>query len=1432
MPDAELKFRFTRFFRKILPAITLLLLIPVSDFLLAWTVGDLDNDTLPLLLKNKIRREYDRGRLILFGENIYYQNILPGQAIPSWLQSALPAQGTPGVLIYQANFNSTHPLTLISNNGQQAGTSISQRLKRLRQSRLDKINKPYRRQQIEQQFASGAAVVVDGDCYYCQDGVDINHQSVVSTFQSALHQHSGQEMSHALWTAPHPSSGQPFNFSPVAVAITQPEAPPASPESSYEDWPLLSEADSGFNTASPSLSTSDASSDISVTAPAASSSATTELTFLTEPQITAVPPVTLSTISDGIVQAPATLVPQIQSSMSPPVATHSPQRLRTGKIEKVHNFLAKAFILALLQQGYVVVFGHYVFIPDNVQNQSELQQFIGAGPDQSQNGYPYFIWTIIQHSSGGLAWMPLQVPSSLFNVFPLEGATPRTPNLKEGNLSKLLYSNPTAGLLVRHYFWSGHLTVFQGMLYIPPGLIVHWDTIYTLYQSALFYTHLGNSPPEDFVWIYQQTYQGQSFVALPFTAQLPAPLPLMVAPPLQTQLWFQATLPSAQVMPQQAPHPHSQVGSGSPGMSNQPHTLETHSPGVTQFKTKTGKRGRQKIRQDQKKSSPSGTRNPSPSAHASANASPAGINLDQFATSVIKKIMAQPGRMPRVVESSTGTINVQVNIQKNTFTPSPKEKKRTGGHQNGNNRVTKRRKSHTPLSSSPSLKAIEGSKASISDRALNTGLVTITKVIAGATLPLIVYASYEIINAAYFYLTARQGDDSLPSKTTENNQHEQTKVHHSDSSSLPIPTPAIPLPKADNREVLKADFTEPEMHLLIDDLYDTPAMMLNPVIADRQTEHSPGSYLDIVKKYRAREFQHNDKQLTYIPLIMEGLFNQLPIQRQRFLLVEMEPHILHVSRNNQLPALEAFHWLILMCGTPEQPTRLKCPVSAGKLIDSEEWRQSREAQLLYDSYLSMAIPPEKTKWIMVAGWPIVKRNELDRQPMLLPVVHNRKQLTLPRPKNRSGGRHWRLESIGMPGRDKGQQMHLLTSWLRWRELRQSDFLDLIQENPFYHALNYATVAIYAEKNKSYATLFNNHYIAPEQSLHNDLSEDDISFNCSQLHTENAIQICNELRSTATNPETVFYQFFLQEEIFRNGGLPHYRLIREAEDGGSYLTASANVIKTAVNALQPADEATLLFTADRTTRFDSLSLSNTRKVIKAYFHAMDKNPTPVPEQLRLHFSLLIAICGYGASQEVLNACYHNYFKVPLSIPLKTMMSYAMQYLKTGFPDKYPQHTGQSFRFLPLQIVYRNETGKLVTVFYALGQLVEDSKPSQLLISNLRHPYATVRLPTAPDIAKEEHEFSIVSPTGIQSLYLESHKDIGGSASITGAYDTGTYFTTHPPSGQVEARCIYQGVQVRHISDSEQISGPEITDETGQEIEEDWKIDYRETGNACQ
>lgn len=1378
MPGNGSIYRFLKTFQSCLLAVNLIFWTLVSNTFSAWQIGDLNQDELPKELAEKIKVAYERGQLVLFGERVYYQNIQYNHSIPDWILNALPTQGTPTVLTFLVNFSASPSLTPVGTNQQQAEDIAVRQLKQLKPGNLDHIRKPYRRQLIKQLFAKGAAVVIDGHYCYIADGFNESHQAIYQALEAGLNQYSGQLSGNTLWIAQSHSPDSPLTFSPVSVAIGR-TAPNFCPSPQQQPCGQSSSSDDD------------------------------------------------GSIADmNEVQAPTLLVPVLQQ---PPLLESPlnslPRRLIPGDIDRVRNILARAFIKTLMYQGYIVVHDRF-FYSSFLLNIHRIHEVIGNGPDQGQFPSSKFLWIAAQSPTGGNLWIPLQIPLTASSVFSQTADMIPFVRVWIGDLTKLIHDNSTAGMLVKHYLLANQAVIFQGKLYLPLGAIVEshtYQTLFYLYQSALNHTFLGEQPPEDFLWVYQQTLQGQMFVPVLFTEQLPPPISLTMTEQVTYSPFLQAILPAAQPMSQQMSPVNTASGSQASAKSSE-----------GKPKNKQDKKMEEK-KKPKKNQSKSGQKETSHENEQTESPLPATeVDMQHLATTVAKILHARTQGNIKTTGSTSGSVHYHLQLQKNTiinqnYYPPNNQNERSGEPQQP------RKRKHSPdknaLKSAPK-KLPEDSLPQALEDPVGTA-ITAGKYILGASLTgLGLYAAYKIINGFYSVATDSSVLEKTPQKSGQPSKvfHPEpvqersgsitstpaslhtpvsstsTKKSVATASIMPVESTAIPeesLIMVSKQEWLKTNFKSPEIYQLIDELYDTPSMVLTPVIADWKTEHSTDAFPDIAKKYRKREFSDGDKQLTFLPLIKKNVFSGLPLQRQKRLLENIWPYIQPLSDNNQLPPLDFFHWLMLLCGEPEQRSKLKCYASASKLLETQ-WRQSREALLLYDSYLIMAEEPQKAQWIMMAGWPVLRRNALATKPMLIPVVHDRKNLLLQRPVNLSNGRLWNLNQAGLPDRHGGDQINIMTAWLRWRPVRDSDFLSMDTEAPLYHMFNYATVILFAEKAGAYGVISNNQLIAPEKSLHNALSHDILNVKCPELHTESAIERCREIWSVSPK-EALIYQRIMKDARVRDLKLPYYRLVREDDQGEAFLTTDKALTRQIIKEIPPGNESQRILAFNHLTRFDQLSTGLTRKVLKAYINALIQQQV-TPSDLILHFSMLSMRCGVADCQEVVNLCYSRDFNAALEYPPDTIMDYAMHYTSQGVPEEYPEHVGRSCRPLPMLVLNRNKQGVLDFIYFPIGQLIEDGKPRGLLISNIFRLSSTIRVPLKQYLAPDQQAISYVTPTRIAQFFLPPDLDRGlYSLEIDNTSEKGTFFSIDFTSATVAMTCIYEQTTVPLMKDK-QASNP--------------------------
>ncbi|WP_153301786.1 hypothetical protein [Endozoicomonas arenosclerae] len=673
-------------------------------------------------------------------------------------------------------------------------------------------------------------------------------------------------------------------------------------------------------------------------------------------------------------------------------------------------------------------------------------------------------------------------------------------------------------------------------------------------------------------------------------------------------------------------------------------------------------------------------------------------------------------------------------------------------------------------------------------------------------LPLTALAMIPIVVAGAHYLlfgdSRRPQLATLPKKSMKPAE-EANPVSRSSQASA-APSPLATLGRLSQQEQLLNYFTDRPMKELINELFDLDEVVLRPTIHryrfQKMEFHETQEFRKLTDSYRREDFTRENHMLNFIPFGKILRFSELPLHEKKHLLETMAPSIKSVyqqlsyeeqeeslmapetSAPSEFRILDAFQWLMLLCGMPDQPTAaLHCYEKAGNLLKNELWHIKPSFRALHDSYITMRAPTRVKNWIMIPSWPVTGKKSMVSIPELIPVLQTGHSFTFLHPRRQQkDGLRLPLSHLGITRMEK---LKVLTPSLRWRQTQHWDFT----QDGFNYQAGAVSQAV-DEHHNHIAVVDQNSLVAPSSALSETSLNKRWRVDCDQLGIEGS-KLCHDLSDNIPTAYAVHQLLSRYPDL----EIPVYQRVTQDQDGNGRFERvpreTARVIKYS------GEKVSLGFR--KLSRFDTLPRHYIKQLIRVYAMAdryYRREAGSIEQMVKT-----LRICGYIPFLDAAKHCYLNFYNPDRVVP-GSKDDYALKYAKAETPAPEPEREGFFVRYLPLFIYFIDPDSESLTCsLLPVAQLINNGKPGHHLFFDSSRP-AQVEFPYDPEASLDEHRFSAMTPVGMLAwieLTGDNISDDGSRVVIPQGSQTGTFMTEFFRNGTVELMSFYKGRKIPEL-----------------------------------
>ena len=276
------------------------------------------------------------------------------------------------------------------------------------------------------------------------------------------------------------------------------------------------------------------------------------------------------------------------------------------------------------------------------------------------------------------------------------------------------------------------------------------------------------------------------------------------------------------------------------------------------------------------------------------------------------------------------------------------------------------------------------------------------------------------------------------------------------------------------KEKIKQELSDPVLSELTEKLFDHMPAILKPVIHRKGELFDPGLFKTNVKTYRNKDYKKTDKALHFIPLKKINTFEQLTLKEKKEI-IELTGALINQSLGKSgLDIFTTFQWHMALCGKPEKLSGLPCHKRVSKLL-IDQWHNKPSSEALLVSYTKMSDNENKPYWLTVAAWPVSGINKLESEPLILPVLNDKRNLRLI---ERSPLSQDTIRNLDLSLKLQVEpERELLNPSLTWQKVRPMDLL-----GSFFSYETLATRLLLSDGRIRYNVLYKGDIIPPHKAL--------------------------------------------------------------------------------------------------------------------------------------------------------------------------------------------------------------------------------------------------------------------------------------------------------------------------------------------------------------
>ena len=1024
-----------------------------------------------------------------------------------------------------------------------------------------------------------------------------------------------------------------------------------------------------------------------------------------------------------------------------------------GYTGEITNPVARQFIEGLLNTGYIVIYDRNVYFSNAVADPQQLPRVINEGsnlPPATRN----HVTVLTLNDHGQVAWLNLAMPAIIHSSHNNYGQLTITAD----NILNLRSTYTLAADVIQNYLNQGYLVIFQGRLYSQTDLMLNPQYICQLYANAVHASGMMNNT-ENTLWVF--IHNGSivtHYVVLDLFEQLPWPR--------ITQLPTSTTQRSSSEFDAAYQPPSMQL----PPLQTQALLPTTH------------------------QSSPSLSSNSDYETTV-----PDHVRLVNDAQAALSRLSASFNEYPVIIPSAvSGRLGEEQDHFKQPGPSTDSSEKKTSDEEDPNNQNN----SNEPDSAGKSAKKKEAKLAKrVRKKAKKNNSATLTDNAYPANswphfkyylVPAVITVFSAIGTPLFYAITSYlQKDKPVEEKspTSTDNAQQETQLN---KKTFPVAFKKNNYERVDNalakkldfvkalmiqKEKIKQELSDPVLSELTEKLFDHMPAILKPVIHRRGELFDPGLFKTNVNTYRSKDYKKTEKALHFIPLKKINTFEKLNLKEKKEI-IELTGALINQSLGKSgLDIFTTFQWHMALCGKPEKLSGLPCHKRVSKLLINQ-WHNKPSSKALLVSYTKLFDHKSKPQWLTVAAWPVSGMNKLESEPLILPVLNDKRNLRLiersPLPQDTIRNLDLSLKLQVEPERE------LLNPSLAWQKVRPMDLL-----GSYFNYETLATRLLLSDGRIRYNVLYKGNIIPPHKALRPYVTESKTEIPCYSL-SDKAAELCVKISENWIRGN----EFFDLLSQFPDFKIPQYQLVTEDNNGNIKLTSSSKDISERMQDLHNKPNKSLFFTFKSLTRLDEVPVSRIETILKTYTaeSIIQNRKNSLEESLTV-----LSICGYIPSAVLLEQCYKENYN-GLHEVNSDLEQTAFQYLKDGLPVHYPDLKGHYVRYLPLLIA--SSEGSF---FFPVGQLIINGRPGNFTWDNKAGTDKIIHLPFNPSLPADHHQYAVVNaPDFFHSFHIGQalellHDQVG----LNKMPETATYLTMFSGTSGITVTSYFKGQRIREL-----------------------------------
>lgn len=1026
-------------------------------------------------------------------------------------------------------------------------------------------------------------------------------------------------------------------------------------------------------------------------------------------------------------------------------STEGGQYLYHGYTGEITNPVARQFIEGLLNTGYVVIYDRAAYFSNAVADPQQLLGVINEGSNRPL-ATPDHVRVLTLNDHSQVAWLNLAMPAVFHSPHNNYGQLTVTAD----SILNLRNTYVLAAEVIQNYLNQGYLVIFQGRLYSLTDLVFSPEYIYQLYANAVHASGIMNNT-ENTLWVF--IHNGSMithYVVLDLFAQLPWPR--------ITQLATSTT----------------QRSSSGFDAAYQPSSMQL-SPLQTQA-----------LLPATHQSSP-----PLPSNSDYEATEPDHVRLVNDVQAALSRLTASFNEHPVTIPSAvSGQLCQEQDHFKQPRPPTDSSEKKTSEEEGPNNQSN----SNEPGSAEKSAKQKEAKLAKRARKKAkkNNSATPTDKAYPANSWPHFKYylvpaviTVFSAIGTQLFYAITsylqkdKPVEKKQPTSSDNTQQEKQLNKKNNYEKVDNILAKELEFIKAlmVQKEKIKQELSDPVLSELTEKLFDHMPAILKPVIHRKGELFDPGLFKTNVKTYRNKDYKKADKALHFIPLKKINTFEQLTLEEKKEI-IELTGALINQSLGKSgLDIFTTFQWHMALCGKPEKLSGLPCHKRVSKLL-IDQWHNKPSSEALLVSYTKMSDHENKPYWLTVAAWPVAGINKLESEPLILPVLNDKRDLRLI---ERSPLSQDTIRNLDLSLKLQVEtERELLNPSLTWQKVRPMDLL-----GSFFSYETLATRLLLSDGRIRYNVLYKGDIVPPHKALIPYVTESKTEIPCYSLG-DKAAELCVKISENLIRGNA----FFDLLSKFPDFKIPQYQLVTEDNNGNIKLTSSIREISGRVQDLNNKPNKSLFFAFKSLTRLDEVPVSRIETILKTYTteSILQNRQNSLEESLTV-----FSICGYIPSPGLLEQCYKQNYN-GLHETNSAVEQIAFKYLKDGLPVHYSDLEGHHVRYLPLLI-----TSSEGFFFFPIGQLIVNGWPANFIWDNKAGTDKVIHLPFNPSLPADHHQYVVINaPDFYQSFHIgQPHELLHDLVGLKEVPETATYLTMFSGTSRVMMTSYFKGQRIREL-----------------------------------